>query len=97
LQGYLDGRLRYALRRRSDAQAISGNGTPPNLRGLANRTGILTYSAPGSEAVYASVRNAIAHGEANEAVYEIAVVNPADAATFDLSNASSAGLHAVPN
>lgn len=94
--GYIEGRLRYGIRRRADNQAVAGNGTPPNLKGLLERTGILTYTADSGEKDYAAIRNAIAHGEANEAVYEILVTNPADAATFDLSNAASAGLHAVP-
>lgn len=97
LMGYLDGRLRYSLKRRADAQAINGNGTPPNLKGLLNRTGITAY-APGSpEARYVSIRHAMRLMEDTEAVPEIIVLNPADAELFDLSNAASAGIHAVPD
>ena len=39
--GYLDGKLRYSVKRRADKQAINGNGTSPNLRGLLNRSGII--------------------------------------------------------
>jgi HK97 family phage major capsid protein len=35
IQGYLDGRLRYSLKRRADKQVINGNGTSPNIKGLA--------------------------------------------------------------
>lgn len=95
MMGYLDGRLRYSLKRRADAQAINGNGTAPNLRGLANRSGILTEAPGSAEARYVSIRNAITTGENNEAVYEIIVLNPSDAELFDLSNHTGAGLHAV--
>lgn len=98
LVGYLDGRLRYSLKRRVDGQIINGNGTSPNISGLLDRTGINAYTAPaGSEATYASIRKAITLMEQDDAVPEIVVLNPADAELFDLSNATSAGLHAVPN
>lgn len=94
---YLNGRLRYSLTRRCDAQAITGNGTPPNLTGLAIRSGIITYAPGTSEARYASIRHAIQLMESAEATPEIIVLNPVDAERFDLSNAAADGLHAVPN
>lgn len=95
IQGYLDNRMRYSLKRRADGQVIGGNGTPPNLMGLSGRTGILT-NAPGSaEARYITIRHSITLMEAAESVAEIVVLNPADAELFDLTNATSAGLHAV--
>lgn len=95
LRGYLDGRLRYSLKRRADGQAINGNGTTPNLRGLLNRTGILTYAPAAAEARYRSIRHGIRLMEDNETVPEIIVLNPADAEIFDLSNDTTAGLHAA--
>lgn len=97
VQGYLDTRLRYSLKRRTDKQVINGNGSTPNLKGLLSRTGILSYAPGSAEARYASIRHAITLGEAAEAVYEIIVLNPADAELFDLSNQTTNGLHAVPN
>lgn len=94
IQAYLDTRLRYSLKRRADAQAINGGGISPNLLGLAGRTGIITY-APGAEARYVSIRHTIRLMEDAETVPEIIVLNPADAELFDLSNSTSAGLHAV--
>lgn len=95
IQSYLDGRLRYALKRRSDKQAINGDGSSPNIRGLLNRSGILT-NAPGSaEKRYITIRHSITVMENAEVVPEIIVLNPADAEIFDLSNDASAGLHAV--
>lgn len=95
LQGYLDNRLRYSLKRRADGQVIGGNGTPPNLTGLTNRSGILTNAPGSSEGRYVTIRHSITLMEAAEAVPEIIVLNPADAEIFDLTNATSAGLHAV--
>jgi HK97 family phage major capsid protein len=97
VQGYLDTRLRYAVKRRADAQSINGNGTLPNLRGLLNRTGIVTYAPGAAEARYVSIRHGIRLMEDNESVPEIIVVNPADAELFDLSNSTTAGIHAVPD
>lgn len=95
--GYLDGRLRYSVKRRADAQVINGNGTP-NISGLLDRSGINAYTAPsGAEATYLSIRKAITMMEQDEAVPEIIVLNPADAELFDLSNHAGNGLNAVPN
>lgn len=95
VQGYLDTRLRYSLKRRVDIQVVAGTGVAPNLLGLGARTGILTYAPGAAEARYRSIRHAITLGELSESVYEIIVLNPADAELFDLSNDTTAGLHAV--
>jgi HK97 family phage major capsid protein len=95
IQAYLNDRLRYSLRRRADGQSINGTGVAPNLRGLLNRSGILTYAPGGAEARYKSIRHSIRLMEDAEAVPEIIVMNPADAEIFDLSNDTTAGLHAV--
>lgn len=95
VMGYLDGRLRYSLRRRADGQAINGNGTPPNIKGLLARTGIVAYAPGSAEARYISIRHAIRLMEDVETVPEIIVLNPADAELFDLSNAAVAGIHAT--
>jgi HK97 family phage major capsid protein len=99
VQGYLDGRLRYSVKRRADGQVINGNGTSPNISGLLNRAGINAYdaTAAGVEATYLSIRKAITLMEQDEAVPEIIVLNPADAEKFDLSNDTANGLHAIPN
>lgn len=97
IQGYLDTRLRYSLKRRTDAQAINGNGTLPNLKGLLNRSNIVTYAPATAEARATSIRHAITLMEQAEAVPEVVALNPADAELFDLTNAAVAGLHSVPN
>lgn len=95
IQSYLDGRMRYSLKRRADKEVISGTGLAPNLLGLQNRSGIVTYAPGSSEARYRSIRHAIRLMEDIEAIPEIIVLNPADAELFDLSNDTSAGLHVM--
>ena len=94
---YLDGRLRYSVKRRLDAEVIAGDGTAPNISGLTDRTGTNTYAPGAAEARYKSIRHMIRLMEDDETVPEIIVLNPADAEIFDLSNEATDGLHAVPN
>jgi HK97 family phage major capsid protein len=42
MKGIVDEQLLYDARRRLEAQALAGNGTSPNLRGLDSTTGVLT-------------------------------------------------------
>lgn len=97
VQAYLDGKLRYSLKRRFDGQVINGNGTSPNLSGLLDRTGILTEAPGGSEARAATIRKAITTMEEAEGMPELVVLNPGDHELFDLLNLSSDGIHATPN
>lgn len=93
LQGYVENRLMYTLKRRLDSQLINGNGTSPNLRGLLNRSGIVTVAPGAAEQRFITIRKAITAMELVEAVPEIIVLNPADAETFDFTNGNSAGIH----
>lgn len=55
VQGYLNNRLQFGLRQKLDEDLLTGDGTPPNLRGLINRAGIQTYalsSEPVADAIY---------------------------------------------
>jgi HK97 family phage major capsid protein len=97
VRSYLDGRLRYSVKRRADAQVIAGNGTAPNISGLLDRAGINTYTPAAIEDTAVSIRKGITTMEQDEAVPEIVVLNPADAELFDLTNYADDGLHAVPN
>lgn len=40
METYVNGRLIEGLKLREDAEIVNGNGTPPNIQGLMNRTGI---------------------------------------------------------
>ena len=55
VQGYLNNRLQFGLRQKLDEDLLTGDGTPPNLEGLLNRSGIQTYalsSEPVADAIY---------------------------------------------
>jgi len=97
IQAYLNGRLRYALKRRFDKQAINGDGSSPNLKGLINQSNIVTNAPGSSEARYITIRHTIKLMNDNEAEPELIVLNPADSEYFDLANSAANGIHAVPN
>jgi len=48
-ESYLNGRLIFGLRQRLDTQSLIGNGTPPNLRGIKNTSGIQTHPKAADE------------------------------------------------
>jgi len=55
VQGYVNNRLPFMVRQRLDGQILTGNGTPPNLRGFLNVVGIQTQAKgadPSPDAVY---------------------------------------------
>jgi|GEM_PF-4777315 len=80
-----------------NGQLLNGNGTAPNLRGLLNTVGILTYVPAGAEARYRSLRIALRSLRSGDSFVDAdtIVLNPADALVFDLSNDTANGLHAV--
>lgn len=47
LQSIIDGRLRYGVERRLEAEVLAGDGSAPNMRGILNTSGIgaVAYSA----------------------------------------------------
>lgn len=49
IRSYIDARLRTGLDLTEEDQVLSGNGTPPNLMGLRNRTGLATAVARGAD------------------------------------------------
>ena len=58
VRSYLDARLRFGLRQRLDLQVINGNGTPPNLEGILNVTGIQTQ-AKGTDPTFDAIHKAL--------------------------------------
>jgi HK97 family phage major capsid protein len=96
MTAYLDGRLRYSIKRRADKQVLAGTGAG-NIQGISGRSGILTYAPGAAEARYVTIRHSQRLMEDVETVPEIIVLNPADAEIFDLSNSTTAGIHANPD
>jgi HK97 family phage major capsid protein len=65
IESYLDTRLRMFVRQREDQQLLVGNGTPPNLRGIINTSGIQTQAKGGDptpDAVYKAMTKVRAVG-----------------------------------
>jgi HK97 family phage major capsid protein len=68
IRAYVDGRLSLFLKLRLDGQVINGNGTPPNLRGIAQTAGILTQpkgADTGPDAIYKAMTQIRVTGRAN--------------------------------
>jgi HK97 family phage major capsid protein len=58
LRGIIDSRLMFMVRQRLDAQVLSGNGTPPNIKGIRSYAGVQTQ-AKGSDTVVDALRKGI--------------------------------------
>lgn len=57
LESYVNGRLRWMVETTEEAQLVSGDGTPPNLRGILNTSGIQTQ-AKGADTAIDAIRKA---------------------------------------
>jgi HK97 family phage major capsid protein len=58
MRGYVNGRLRTFVLQREDGQLLNGDGTPPNLEGIYNVSGIQTQakgSDPTPDAIYKAI------------------------------------------
>ncbi len=67
VMSYLNQRLTFGLRQRLDNQVIQGNGTPPNLEGILNVTGIQTQAKGGDpipDAIYKALTKVRVTGRA---------------------------------
>jgi HK97 family phage major capsid protein len=88
LMSYLDGRLRYRVRRRLDSQIINGNGVGANLLGLLNRPGIQTLAPVAAEQRVVTIRKAKTLLETAEFEGAVTVLNPVDWEVFELTRAT---------
>lgn len=78
IRQYLENRLGFMVRQRLDLQILVGNGTPPNLRGLLNVSGIQTQAKgadPVPDAVYKALTKVRVTGQA---MPDLVVFNPND-------------------
>ncbi len=58
LRSYIEGRLRFMVMKRRDAQLLNGDGTAPNISGITDRSGIQTQ-AKGADPVFDAILKAI--------------------------------------
>lgn len=78
LQSIVDGRLRYGVERRLEAQVIAGSGVGSNLRGILNTTGIGAVAFNGAENIADQVLSAITTVLLADAMATGIVMNPLD-------------------
>jgi len=67
VESYINARLGFGVRQRLDQQAMNGNGTAPNLRGILNTGGIQTAARganPVMDAIYIAIVNIMLVGRA---------------------------------
>lgn len=67
VESYINGRLGFGVRQRLDSQALIGNGTGANLRGILNTAGIQTQAKgadPIMDAIYKAIINVYLVGRA---------------------------------
>lgn len=75
---YIEQRLGFMVRQRLDQQLISGNGTPPNLRGMMNVVGIQTQAKgadPTPDAIYKAMVKVRVTGQAEP---NLVIMHPND-------------------
>jgi HK97 family phage major capsid protein len=79
LNGWLNARLTSAVRYVLDQQAVDGDGTSPNLRGLLNTPGIQTLTTTAGDSLLVAARKAITLIQMRGQAATHIVANPLDA------------------
>lgn len=78
LQSYIEGRLRFMVNRRLEAEVLNGNGAAPNLLGITNRTGLQTQAKgtdPTPDAFYKAMTLLRVNAQAEPTAH---VIHPTD-------------------
>ncbi|GLS27741.1 phage major capsid protein [Marinibactrum halimedae] len=83
IASYIDGRLRYGVEYRKDLQALRGNGTGQNLKGIFS-SGSFTNATNAGQNIYETVRRAMAQVELADYSATAIILNPSDCADMDL-------------
>lgn len=92
LTGWLNARLRTAVRAVLDVQVVSGDGTSPNLRGLLNTPGVQTLATTAGDGLSVAARKAVTLIQNRGQTATHIVANPHDAETSDLSKDTTGQL-----
>lgn len=90
LVGYLQGRLSWGVEKRIDAQALNGNGTAPNMRGILNVAGIQTQ-AVSTDGMLVAVRKAITKLQIANYTPSGVVMHPTDWEGIELTRDATTG------
>lgn len=87
LRSYIDGRLTYGLKLKEENQILYGNGTPPNLQGIATHADVQEYAWSDGEfgdTKVDAVRRAMTLARVAEYPVTGIVLNPLDWADIEL-------------
>lgn len=96
VRSYLDQRLRFGIRQRLDNQVLNGNGTPPNLEGILQVTGIQTQAKgtdPRFDAIHKAITKCRVTGRSNP---NAVVLHPNDWETIRLTRTAD-GIYILGN
>jgi hypothetical protein len=91
LQSIIEGRLRYGVERRLEAEVIAGDGSAPNMRGILNTSGIGAVAYDAAELVADQVLRAITTVLLADAQADGIVMHPTDWQTALLAKAAGDG------
>jgi HK97 family phage major capsid protein len=91
LQSIIDGRLRYSVRRRLEAQVLAGDGTDPNLRGILNTTGVGSVAFAAGTPLTELVLSGLTGVYLADAEASAVVVHPTNWQTMVVQKASGSG------
>ena len=65
IRSYIEGRLRFMVEREEEDQLLNGDGTPPNISGVLDRSGLQTVtSANDIESIYRAITEVRVDGQA---------------------------------
>jgi HK97 family phage major capsid protein len=91
MQGIIDNRLRYSVRRRLEAQVLNGNGSDPNLRGILQTSGIGAVAFDAGELVADQILSGITLVLLADAMADGIALHPTDWQTVLKAKASGDG------
>ena len=83
IMAYIDGRLRFGLEARIDAQLLNGNGTSPNLSGITDSGNYTAYTATSGDLLFDAINRAKYALWAKGYMPDAVIVNPADWGTAE--------------
>jgi HK97 family phage major capsid protein len=89
LTGYIQGRLSYSVEKRIDSQLINGDGTPPNIRGILNTSGIQSQLTTAGMLI--AIRKAITKSQISGYTPSGVVLHPSDWEAVELTQDSTTG------
>lgn len=91
LQGIIDNRLRYSVRRRLEGQVLNGNGTDPNLRGILQTAGIGTVAYNAAELIADQILSGVTTVLLADALADGIAMHPSDWQTVLKAKAAGDG------